>query len=181
MQLKPITAILLLVLASLLISGCTVTTPFTSSPTPTVTPTATTPTPTPILDHSSDLTTAFESGNFIMERPFTKSINERGNDVYKGVRRNVTASDAPSVTVVIEFTKSEAQAKTVYDNAVALKKNQGYVLDASLTAYGKANCPQCKDLWEGTYNLYDVFTCQYDYVPHFQSWLVTQQTSKVKV
>jgi len=112
---KPIgeIVVLSLVVVSILISGCTVISPSTSTPSPTSSPTVTTPTLTPSTDYSSELTKYYEAGTAIMERPFTKSINERGNDVYKGVGRNATMPGAGSVTIVVEFTKSQAEAKAV--------------------------------------------------------------------
>jgi len=113
MQLKLVAVIVVLVVASLLVAGCTVGLPSTSSPTPTPTPT-----PTATTDYSSILTKDAESSNFIMERAYTKSTNERGNDVYKGVGRNATLPGSTSVTLVTELTKSEAEAKQVYDKGV---------------------------------------------------------------
>ena len=177
MQLKPITAIivLLLVVASISVAGCSPPIPSPSS-SPTPTPTATTPTKIPITDQSSALTQGYESGNFIMERAFTKSTNERGNDVYKGVGRNSTSPGADSVTLVVEFTKSEAQSKTVYNNEIATKKNQGYVFNSEVTAYRKSSCPECKEVWFGVYGNNRGVLCEYEYSLQFSSWVVTEQS-----
>lgn len=131
--------------AALSVAGCTVGLPGTSSPTPTPTPTPTsTPIPTPV-DYGSVLTKQNEAGAGIMERPFTKSTNERGNDVYKGVGRNASLPGAPSITWVIELTKSEAEAKQLYDKYVALRLSEGYTPHPEWVAGWKA-----KEAWAGS-------------------------------
>ena len=110
-----------------------------------------------------------------MERPFTKSTNERGNDVYKGVGRNATNPGSSSVTAVVEFTKSKAEAKTVYDYAVDTKGKEGYVFSSEATAYRKSICTQCTAVWTG-YNGNKFFACDYEYDPQFSTWMVTTQT-----
>ncbi len=172
MQLKSITAIavLLLVVASLLVTGCTTSTTSTTSPTPTPTPI-----PTPV-DYSSALTNASESTNFIMERPFTKSINERGNDVYKGVGRNATNPSSHSVTLVKEVTKSQTEAKTVYDDAIATKLKEGYTpAPEEAAAWKPSGCPDCVAVWMG-YKGNSGFFCLYGYDYTVNGWLVTEQS-----
>ena len=122
MQLKQISAIIvfLLVFASLSVAGCINMTSPSPSPSPSPTPTAT-PTIAPPIDYSSVLTGSVESGNYIVTRPFTKSTNERGNDVYKGVGMNATLSGSKDVTLVFELTGTKAEAKQVYDQIVATK------------------------------------------------------------
>ncbi|MGA3359876.1 MAG: hypothetical protein ABSC87_06685 [Halobacteriota archaeon] len=178
MQLKPITAIvvLFLMVASLSVAGCI---NFSSTPSPTPTPTPTpTSTPTP-TDYSSALTNATESGNFIMERPFTKSTNERGNDVYKGVGRNATNPGSHSVTLVEEVTKSQTEAKQVYDKATSDKLNQGYTADTTAAAeYKSTACPgfmSCVEVWAGSYGT-KYFLCSYGYDSTVHGWKVTQQS-----
>lgn len=176
MQLKPITviAVLLLVIASLLIAGCTVNLPNSSSPTPspTTTPTVTTPTQSSSTDYSSELTKLFESGNFNMIQPFGKSINERGNDVYKGVGINATGH---SVTIVVEFIRSDADAKSVYNAQVASKEKEGYVFSAERTASRKAECKDCGGEWVGT-NGNEVFLCDWEDLWQFDTYAVVTQS-----
>ena len=81
-------------------------------------------TPNPPADYSSFLTSSWESGSFIIERAFTKSINERGNDVYKGIGRNASKPGSKSVTIVIELTKSKNESKQLYDRYVSLRLNR---------------------------------------------------------
>ena len=175
MQFKSIAtiAVLLLVVASLSVAGCTVSPTGTSSPTPSPTPT---PNPTPV-DYSSALTKASESANFIMERPFTKSVNERGNDVYKGVGRNATNPGSPSVTLVKEVTKSQTEAKTVYDKAVATKLNEGYIADPTgAAAWKPSGCPDCIAVWMGSKGN-SGFLCHYLYDYTVNGWLVVEQSA----
>lgn len=158
MEKQLLAIIVLVMIASLSVAGCTVGFPSTSSPTPTQTAT----TPTPSADLSSYLTNASESGNFIMERPFTKSINERGNDVYKGVGRNATLPGSSSVTVVVEVTKSQAEAKQLHDSQVSGKLSEGYTPDPTAAAKYQANNPGTVAAWAGTYGA-DNFLCYYYY------------------
>ena len=126
----------LILIASLSAAGCTVGLPSTSSPTPTSTTTSTTtsaPIQTP-ADYSSALTRQYESYNIVMEQPFTKSTNARGNDVYKGVGRNATVPGSENVTFVIEKTKSKAEAKNVYNATVAAKLKEGYKANSTKAA-----------------------------------------------
>jgi hypothetical protein len=166
----------LVMIASLSVAGCTVGLPSTSSPTPTPTPIpASTPVPTPV-DYSSALTKSVESTNFIMERPFTKSASERGNDVYKGVGRNSTNPGSASVTLVFEVTKSQSEAKKVYDGAVATKLNEGYTANPSQAANYKAHNPGVTEVWAGSSGTKG-FLCYYDYnTAIFNSWEVIQQS-----
>jgi hypothetical protein len=169
MQLKPITPIivLLLVVASISVAGCSP--PIASpspSPTPTAAPTIATPT-----DYSSVFASSVESGNFIVTRPFTKSTNERGNDVYKGVGRNATLSGSKDVTLVFELTGTKAEAKQVYDKVVATKIKEGYTPDASITVSRNHEA-----FWVGTYGSNWVY-CAYGYGPEVPSWTVLQQSS----
>ena len=141
------------------------------NPTPSVTPT-----PTPPADYSSVLNSKVESGNFIMTRPFTKSTNERGNDVYKGVGRNATLPGSTDVTLVYELTNTQAEAKQVYDKMVATKLQQGYILNPTAVAENKAASPSWVDVWYGTYGS-NWSACSYGYGPEVHSWTVIQQSS----
>jgi hypothetical protein len=147
-MIKKVVFIALVIVASLLVAGCTF--PIsTSSPTPTPTPTPTA-TPTPVVDFSSVLTSKVESGNFIMTRSFTKSTNIQGHDVYKGVGRNATLSGSKEVTLVFELTDTKTEAKQVYDKIVATKLNEGYTLNPTVSAAKKAQSPNWVEVWYGT-------------------------------
>ena len=174
-MLKKLAATVLVVIALLSIAGCVVN-PSTSSPSPTATPVPTVTTPTPAVDYSSVLNSKVESGNFIMTRPFTKSTNERGNDVYKGVGRNATLSGSTDVTLVFELTGTQTEAKQVSDKIVATKLKEGYIPDASHIASHKAAYPSEVDYWFGTYGS-NWFSCAYGYGPEVPSWTVIQQSS----
>jgi hypothetical protein len=110
-----------------------------------------------------------------MKRPYTKSINERGNDVYKGVGRNATLPGSHSVTLVTEVTKSETEAKQVYDKAVNEKLANGYTIYSDLTARYKASNPDYKAAWVGSSGQNE-FACTYYYSYVVDSWVVEQQS-----
>lgn len=162
----------LILIASLSAAGCTVGLPSTSSPTPTSTTTST-PIQTP-ADYSSALTRQLESYNFIMEQPFTKSTNTRGNDVYKGVARNATVPGSKNVTFVIEKTKSKAEAKNVYNATVAAKLKEGYKANRTDAAAYKAT-KAYEEVWVGNYSRL-WFMCNYgqNYILH--GWAFTQES-----
>jgi hypothetical protein len=170
-------AIVMLVMITLLsVAGCINIVSPSATPTPTSTPTST---PTPPVDYSSALDKLFESGNAIMERDFTKSTNERGNDVYKGVLRNATLPGSQSVTVVIETTKSQAEAKQVYDMATRDKLNIGYTADptgaADFKALGCSGFQSCIEVWAGNSGA-NHFLCYYGYISTVHGWAVTEQS-----
>ena len=135
MQLKPITAIavLLLVIASLLVSGCTA---YTSNPSPTVTPT---PAPSIVMPSSTPKASASQpagerddkaikleeilskQGKTVVT-PFTKSVNKNGNDVYTG-----TFKDSKYYyNVTIEVCKSSGDSASIYSKQVAQLKGKGF-------------------------------------------------------
>jgi hypothetical protein len=180
MQLKPIAviAVLLLVVASLSVSGCVVITPSTSSlkASPTPSPTAATPTQTSSPDYSSGLTTLFESGrdgnNFNMIQPFGKSINERGNVVYTGLGIN---AGGQSVTIVVEFIKSDAVAKSVFNLQVNTTEKEGYTLSADRTTDRNAECIDCGGAWVGT-NGNNVLSCDWENLWQFDTYAVVTQS-----
>jgi hypothetical protein len=125
-------------------------------------------TPNPPADYSSYLTSSWESGSFIIERAFTKSISERGNDVYKGIGRNASKPGSKSVTIVIELTKSKNESKQLYDNYVGLRLSEGY---APRPDWGVG-----PDNWVGQqYSSGYEFRVSYDYRYDILSWEVTMQ------
>ena len=179
MRFKSITAIIVLslVVASLLVAGCTIGPTSTSSPTPTSTLTPT-PTTTAPADLSSYFQKLWEGSGFIVERPFTKSTNARGNDVYTGVMRNTSLSQGSGVTTVEELTKSQSEVKQVYDKAVADKKSEGFIYRADEVARLTADPTKAKldGLWVGSSgNRW--FYVMYYYNPKINSWELTTETA----
>jgi hypothetical protein len=168
-MIKKVAAVVLVMIASLFVAGCTTNT---TSPTPTPTPSPTsTPKPTP-TDYSSALTEQYESFNFTMEQPFTRSTNARGNDVYTGV--GSTAPGSPRVTIVIEKTKSKAEAKSVYNATVAAKLKEGYKFNRTNTAAYK-NTSAYEEVWVGNSGA-NWFLCSYRYDIIVHGWIVIQQS-----
>jgi hypothetical protein len=135
MQLKPITAItvLLLVVASLLVSGCT-----TTPTVPTVTTTPTVPTvinqttsPANAAPTSADLSAtinrAFTAQNYTITTPFTRAVNQYGNMVYTGVVKDGENKLVPYVhNMTIEETKSRNETMSRFDAYVAQAQTMGY-------------------------------------------------------
>jgi hypothetical protein len=127
MQLKPITAIIVLslVVASLLVSGCT--TSNTSTATPTATPTAQGAQATPGADNLAGAMTAYyKEQNYTVNTPFkmTKSgdtltytgVVTDGSKVLTPYKRNIT----------IVLTPTRTSAGTIYQTAINTQKAQGY-------------------------------------------------------
>jgi hypothetical protein len=110
-----------------------------------------------------------------MERPFTKSTNDRGNDVYKGITRNASAPQSYKYTTVIELTKSESEAKRLHDQLVSQKQNEGFTLRSDWVAQYTAQFPFYKDVWMGQYGSQNFQVMYvYEYSPA-NSWaLITQ-------
>ena len=128
MQFKSITAIivLIIVVASLLVSGCTTSNkPSESSPTAiasdatsTKTPTATkttTATPSSSSDKSSYITSKF-SDKYTIVTPFSKSTNSYGNVAYTGVVKESPEKklNPYSHKITIELTKNNDTTKMRY-------------------------------------------------------------------
>lgn len=164
----------LLMIASLSVTGCTFPISTGPSPTPTSAPTVTTVTPP--ADYSSYFNKNWESSGMIVERLFTKSINARGNDVYMGIMRNTSLSQGNSVTVVEEFTKSQAEAKQVYDQYVVQKLSEGFSLRTDWVASMKSDPTRAQydGMWAGTLGVREFFVF-YHYNPEVNSWDVTTQ------
>jgi hypothetical protein len=171
-MIKKVAVIALVIVASLSVAGCTVGP--TSSPTPTPTPAPTISTPTPQADYSTVFNKEWQAIGFFLDTPFTKSTNIRGNDVYMGSARNTSLPGQKGVTVVEELTKSEAEAKQLFDKYVSNKLNEGY------TPYPKevAGWPY-KAAWFGATDPYYThqFYAMYRYEGGVNSWAVTTQAS----
>ena len=117
MQLKPITAIAVILVASLSIAGCT-----TSVTNQTISPESTS------ADMTTKLNNAFTARNFSIVSPFTKATNQYGNVVYTGVVKDGENTLTPYVhNFTIEETKNRSQSISRFDAYVAQALRQGYV------------------------------------------------------
>jgi hypothetical protein len=74
----------------------------------------------------------------------------------------------------MELTKSEAQAKQVYDNYVAAKLNEGFSLRSDTVAEWKAEPNNYNGIWIGQ-NGPQWFYVMYEYNPNVHSWEVTTE------
>lgn len=172
---KRAVAAIVAVVASLLIAGCI--TNNTASPSPTSTPTST-PVPTPALppDLSAWFTQHWEGGDGIVTRPFTKSTNDRGNDVYKGAVRRTNVSSQFEFTIVEELARSQSEAKQLYDKAVADLTNEGFVLRPDWVADFNKQWVGHTEVWMGQRGNQQV-RVSYVYGDHpVHSWFVTTQS-----
>jgi beta-lactam-binding protein with PASTA domain len=176
-MIKATVIIALILVVSLSAAGCTGL-PSTSSPTTTSTTTSTTTKTS--ADYSSALTELYKSYNLTMVQPFKKSTNARGNDVYTGVGRNATVPGSPSVTIVIEKTKSKAEAKNVYNATIAAKLKEGYKANRTNAAAYKATSAY-EEVWAGNYSV-NWFMCNYgqksDPALILHSWVFSQESSR---
>jgi hypothetical protein len=161
---KTLAIIAIVMLASLSVVGCVSNTNTTSS----------SPTPAANADYSSYYTSTWQGTGFIVTQPFTKSTNVRGNDIYLGIMKNATLANAPPMTVVMELTTSEAQAKQVYDNYVATKLNEGLTLVPDQVAALNATVPGYNGIWVGQSGP-QWFYALYRYNSNVQSWEVTTE------
>jgi hypothetical protein len=130
-------------------------------------------TPTPSADYSSYFSTSgFTNPEATLTQPFTKSTNERGDDVYTGVYTSPTST----VTTVIELTKSQADAKQLYQQTVAQKISQGFTLCSYCVAQFRARNPNTPEFWDGKQSSIGAeFSVQYEYDSHVASWeFITQ-------
>jgi sugar phosphate isomerase/epimerase len=119
MQFKPITAIIVLslVVASLLIAGCTTPTPVNQTTSP----------PTKSVDIAGKLNSAFAAKNFTIITPFTRAVNQYGNVVYTGVVKDGENTLVQYVhNLSIEETKNRNETLERFDAYVAQALTQGY-------------------------------------------------------
>jgi hypothetical protein len=123
MKLKPITAItvLLLVVASLLVAGCT------TPNTPTATPTAQGAQATPGADNLANaMTTYYKEQNYTVNTPL-KMTKSGDTMTYTGV-----VTDGPKVltpykrNITIVLTPTRTSAQTIYQTAIDTQKANGY-------------------------------------------------------
>jgi len=174
-MIKATVIIALILVVSLSAAGCTGL-PSTSSPTTTSTTTSTTTKTS--ADYSSTFTELYKSYNLTMVQPFKKSTNARGNDVYTGVGRNATVPGSSNVTIVIEKTKSKAEAKNVYNATIATKLKEGYKANRTNAAAYKATSAY-EEVWAGNYSA-NWFMCNYgqksDPALILHSWVFSQES-----
>jgi thiol-disulfide isomerase/thioredoxin len=139
-------------------------------------PTATAATPTPAADLSSYYNKYWESGNGIVERPFTKSTNARGNDVYKGVVRSTAQSQSMDFTLVVELTNTKDQAVQLYDKAIADRLNEGFTARPDWVAKWNATYKwPTAQIWMGQRGSQQYYV-MYRYAPYpVDSWELTTE------
>ncbi len=107
-----------------------------------------------------------------MMQPFTKGMNARGNDFYKGVTRNSSLPESDAVTNVIELTKSQAEAKQLYDQTVSQKLSEGFTFRSDYAAASKAESSNFTDVWVGVSQQTGLFYVMYYRDPNVSpSWL----------
>jgi hypothetical protein len=174
---KLLAIIVIVVVASLSVAGCTF--PITTSPTSTPTPTNTS-TSSPVSDYSSYITGRYERINSILEQPFKKVVNFRGNDVYRGVMRNASYPGAISLTIVAELTKSKAEAKQLFDQAITDKVTEGFVSDpAQVLDFKLGEKKLGTDIVEGWYGSNKAgrtINSFYYFDSYMGKWVFTMQT-----
>jgi hypothetical protein len=136
-KLLAVAIIAFVMVASLSIAGCTSSSNSSS---------------TQVTDYSSYFNTAYSGGTSMIKQPFTKGTNDRGNDVYKGVTRNSSATGSYQYTTVIELTQSQADAKKLYDQTVAQKLSEGFTTQPDIAASYKAAFPYVTEVWVGQQN-----------------------------
>jgi len=106
---------------------------------------------------------------FVIEKSFSKSTNERGNDVYIGVIRNETLPKNFAITVIVELTKSETQAKQLYADSVTKKAIEGYSPQLDFVR----NWGGYNDIWDGFNPQGNEFLAMYEYSNYTESWEFT--------
>lgn len=84
-----------------------------------------------------------------MTQPFTKSTNDRGDDVYKGIARNSSLPESAGMTIVAELTNSQDAAMSLYNQTVAQKINEGFSARPDYAAAYKAEFPYVTEVWVG--------------------------------
>jgi hypothetical protein len=147
MELKPITAItvLLLLVASLSIAGCT----------------------TAATDYSDYYNKYWEEA--VVLTKFSKDTSSAGNDRYMGVIRG--ASKQSSTTVVMEHADSQDKAAQLYKAAVAKAKSDGY----KERAFNKTAESYVVERWQGDMGFNSYISLRYYNNPDVKSWVFEKQ------
>jgi hypothetical protein len=139
MQFKPITAIIVLslVIASLLVAGCTVTN--TSNPSPTTSQNATSLYQIKTVTTnatSKTITENYTKAGYDIVTSFTVGKNQFGNDVYSGVVKDNSTSHVTqyehNVTIEIMNSKNETVTRAAQLRNIYVK--QGYYMPGNLSS-----------------------------------------------
>ena len=168
MQLKPMAAIivLLLVVASLLAAGCTVST---TSPT-------NSPSPTPIPDYSQRLDSQ------ILQNPDLTAVNSMAiisNNTYVGTYRSY-GNDS---TWKVQLFDNESDAQASYGTFVLQKTDAGFVSNSSDTVsspvFGDATASWAGSKLESLVSG-SVIICAYGHDDDINQWYVTSITQNIE-
>ncbi|MGZ4864866.1 MAG: hypothetical protein ACXV7G_09655 [Halobacteriota archaeon] len=178
-MIKKIAIVIFIVLiASLSIAGCTSSTPTTESASP-VAQASNTATQAQNSDLSSYFSQTYfgSGGTTIIEKPFTKSVSYRGNDVYTGVVRRTDRPIGAGFTAVIELAKTKADAKKLFNSAVTKAQGEGYTYRPDWVAQlqNEEDATPANEMWCGSYGHYDK-TVYYEYDSAANSWLVVTES-----
>jgi len=136
MKTKLAALVVLAVVASLCVAGCTVTNTSSPSPTAAQSPSApyqiktTTSTPT-----STAITDNYASNGYEVVKPFTQATNQYGNVVYTGVidDNNSTHLAPYQHNVTIELMKNKTETKQRVSQLAAIYSQQGYAFPPNMT------------------------------------------------
>ncbi len=154
-------AVLIVMMASLSIAGCT-------SPSPSPSTTSSSTTGANVTDYSDHYNKAM--GDWVIEKPFYKTISDRGNDLYMGVARN--ASSQYSHTLAYEHVKTEDDAAAVFDTLVTQAQDSGYTEKSMLQD------PYSVDSWRGVKTVgstTSVVDISYYHSSSVNSWVVQKE------
>jgi hypothetical protein len=95
--------------------------------------------------------------------PFQKTTNDRGNTVYTGIIR--VAGNRLDTTIISEHVGSQAEAASLYKDAVAKAQSDGYV-------YKPFNdTARYNERWQGDRDYSGYFYTYYFYNPDVNSWV----------
>jgi hypothetical protein len=122
-------ALLIVMIASLSVAGCTSSTPTTTTTSPSTPASA---------DQATKITNMFKAQNSTIIKPFTQSTNQYGNTVYTGTIKDGESVLVPyTQNVTIEQTKDRNTSLSRFNAYVAQAKQQGYTSSLSKTGeYG---------------------------------------------
>jgi hypothetical protein len=105
----------------------------------------------------------------------------RANEVYRGVIRNASQPGSKSLKIVIELTKSQNEAKQLFNQQVAEKTSQGYVFDSAGTANFKASEKSAfvdiNDIWIGGDSAGHSFLVAIENNSQLHKWLLITQAA----
>jgi hypothetical protein len=133
---KAAVVIMLVIVASLCVAGCTVTN--TSNPSPTETQNATPLyriTTTTTNATSKAITDNYASNGYEIVKPFVKATNQYGNVVYMGVVNDANATHLTPYqhNVTIELMKNKTETKQRVSQLAAIYIQQGFAFPANMT------------------------------------------------